>query len=438
MGVGPLATTPSLRILVVGSGAREHALAWKLAQSPRVSELFVAPGNAGTARIATNLPVAANDIDGLLNAARTHRIDLTVVGPEDPLAAGLADVFLQNGLTIFGPVAAAARIESSKAWAKELMNAAGVPTARAERFTDLSAALDAIHDAELPIVIKADGLAAGKGVVVANTREVAEQAARSMLADDVFGDAGHEILIEEFLEGQEVSVLALTDGDVIVPLLPACDYKRALDGDAGLNTGGMGAYAPVPLVDDAMLQRIQREILEPTVAEFRARNIAYRGVLYAGLALTASGPKVIEFNCRFGDPETEVVLPLLKSDLAALLDCCARGVLSTAPTPQWERGSCVSVVLASGGYPQAYQRGYPIDGLDQLPERAVAFHAGTTFDDAGHTITSGGRVLALSARGVNFVEARTCAYDAIEHVTFVDRQFRTDIALRECPPPQPS
>ncbi|HEX7101155.1 MAG TPA: phosphoribosylamine--glycine ligase [Nitrolancea sp.] len=433
MGVGPLTTTPSLRILVVGSGAREHALAWKLAQSPRVSELFVAPGNAGTAQIATNLPVAASDIDGLLNAARTYKINLTVVGPEDPLAAGLADAFLQNGLPIFGPVAAAARIESSKAWAKELMNAAGVPTARAERFTDLSAALDAIYDADLPIVIKADGLAAGKGVVVAGTREDAEVAARSMLAEDAFGDAGHEILIEEFLEGQEVSVLALTDSNVIVPLLPACDYKRALDGDAGLNTGGMGAYAPVPLVDETMLQRIQREILEPTVAEFRKRNISYRGVLYAGLVLTALGPKVIEFNCRFGDPETEVVLPLLKSDLADLLDCCARGVLSGAEPPEWERGSCVSVVLASGGYPQAYQRGYVIDGLDQLPERAVAFHAGTTIDDAGNIITSGGRVLALSARGTNFVEARTRAYDAIEHVTFVDRQFRTDIALRECP-----
>jgi phosphoribosylamine--glycine ligase len=426
-----------MRILVVGSGAREHALAWKLAQSPRVLELFVAPGNAGTAGIATNLPIAANDFDGLLDAARNHKIDLTVVGPEDPLAAGLADVFLQNGLTIFGPVAAAARIESSKAWAKELMNAAGVPTARAERFTDLSAALDAIYDADLPIVIKADGLAAGKGVVVATTREDAEQAARSMLAEDAFGDAGHEILIEEFLEGQEVSVLALTDGEVIFPLLPACDYKRALDGDAGLNTGGMGAYAPVPRVDDGMMQRIRREIIEPTIAEFRKRNIAYRGVLYAGLALTASGPKVIEFNCRFGDPETEVVLPLLKSDLAHLLDCCARGVLSDAAPPEWEHGSCVTVVLASGGYPQVYQRGYPIDGLNHLPNSAVAFHAGTSSDDAGQTITSGGRVLALSARGANFAEARNSAYAAVEQVTFTGRQFRTDIALRECPPPKP-
>jgi phosphoribosylamine--glycine ligase len=421
-----------MRILVVGSGAREHALAWKLAQSPRVSELFVAPGNAGTAHIATNLPVAANDIAGLLEAARTNAIDLTVVGPEDPLAAGLADAFLQQGLTIFGPAAAAARIESSKAWAKELMNAAGVPTARAERFTDLRAALGAIYDASLPIVIKADGLAAGKGVVVAGTRDEAEQAVRSMLADHLFGNAGHEILIEEFLDGQEVSLLALTDSEVIVPLLPACDYKRALDGDAGLNTGGMGAYAPVPLVDDAMLQRIRREILEPTIAEFRKRNITYRGVLYAGLALTASGPKVIEFNCRFGDPETEVVLPLLKSDLAELLDYCARGVLSDAPAPEWESGSCVSVILASGGYPQAYQRGYPIDGLDHLPEGTVAFHAGTALDESGHTITSGGRVLALSSRGATFPEARTNAYAAVEQVTFTGRHFRTDIALREC------
>ncbi|HVX30780.1 MAG TPA: phosphoribosylamine--glycine ligase [Nitrolancea sp.] len=418
---------------MVGSGAREHALAWKLAQSPRVSELFVAPGNAGTAQIATNLPIPANDIDGLLEAARSHEIDLTVVGPEDPLAAGLADVFLQHGLTIFGPVAAAARIESSKAWAKELMSAAGVPTARAHRFTDLSAALDAIYDADLPIVIKADGLAAGKGVVVATTRQDAEQAVRSMLAEHAFGNAGNEILIEEFLEGQEVSLLALTDGRTIVPLLPACDYKRALDGDGGLNTGGMGAYAPVPAVDDAMLQRIQRDIMEPTIAELRNRNITYRGVLYAGLALTASGPKVIEFNCRFGDPETEVVLPLLKSDLATLLDCCARGVLSDAGLPEWEPGNCVTVVLASGGYPQAYQRGYPIEGLDRLPSGATAFHAGTASGAAGRIITSGGRVLSLSARGASFAEARATAYAAVEQVTFTDRQFRTDIALREVP-----
>ena len=433
MGVDPLVITPSMRILVVGSGAREHALVWKLAQSPRVKQLFVAPGNAGTARIATNLPIAANDIDGLLDAARTHKIDLTVVGPEDPLALGLSDAFLQQGLTIFGPVAAAARIESSKAWAKELMIAAGVPTARAQRFSNLSAALDAIYDASLPIVIKADGLAAGKGVVVATTLQEAEAAARSMLTENAFGDAGHEILIEEFLEGQEVSLLALTDSHVIIPLLPACDYKRAFDDDAGLNTGGMGAYAPVPHVDDAMLQRIQREILEPTIAEFRKRNIAYRGVLYAGLVLTASGPKVIEFNCRFGDPETEVVLPLLKSDLVDLLDCCARGVLIDALPPEWEPGSCVTVVLASGGYPQSYKRGYAIDGLDHLPAGTTAFHAGTTLNDAGKVVTSGGRVLTLSAQGSSFAEARAAAYAAVEQVTFTDRQFRTDIALREIP-----
>ena len=433
MGVGPLATRSNLRVLVVGGGAREHALVWKLAQSPRVAELFVAPGNAGTERLARNLPIAANDIEGLIAAAHVHQIDLTVVGPEDPLALGLADAFLQQGLTIFGPVAAAARIESSKAWAKELMQDAGVPTARAQRFTELSAALEAIYDAELPIVIKADGLAAGKGVVVATTRDEAEQAARSMLAEHIFGDAGRQILIEEFLVGQEVSVLALTDSEVIVPLLPACDYKRALDGDAGLNTGGMGAYAPVPRIDAELLQRIQWEILEPTVAEFRKRNIAYRGVLYAGLVLTASGPKVIEFNCRFGDPETEVVLPLLKSDLAELLDSCARGVLRDVPRPEWEHGSCVTVVLASGGYPQAYQRGFRIAGLDRLPPGATAFHAGTAFDDRGDIVTSGGRVLTLSARGSSFAEARETVYNAVEQVTFTDRQYRSDIALREIP-----
>jgi phosphoribosylamine---glycine ligase len=420
-----------MRILVVGGGAREHALVWKLAQSSQVGAIFVAPGNAGTARIATNLPVAATDFDGLIEAARANDIDLTVVGPEDPLAAGLADAFIAQDLAIFGPVAAAARIESSKAWAKDVMHSAGVPTANSQRFSDLQSALDAINDAELPLVVKADGLAAGKGVVIAQTRHDAEQAVRSMLTEHAFGNAGNEILIEEFLLGREVSVLALTDGETIYPLIPACDYKRALDGDLGLNTGGMGAYAPVPQVDHALLARIQHEILAPTIAELKARGIVYRGVLYAGLVLTDAGPKVIEFNCRFGDPETEVVLPLLASDLAELLDACAHGRLGAVAEPQWEGGTCVSVVLASGGYPHSYRSGYEIHGLDSLPLEVTAFHAGTKCDAAGHVVTGGGRVLTLSARGETFAEARARAYDAIEQVTFDDRQFRTDIALRE-------
>jgi len=421
----------SMRVLVVGSGAREHALVWKLAQSPYVDALFAAPGNAGTAQLATNLPVPVTDIAGLIGAAREHRIGLMVVGPEDPLAAGLADACIESGITVFGPTAAAARIESSKAWAKQLMESAGVPTARSNRFNDLEQALDEIADAELPIVIKADGLAAGKGVIIAETRTEAQHAVRSMLSGEAFGKAGTSILIEEFLSGQEVSVLALTDGRTIYPLVPSCDYKRASDGDLGLNTGGMGAYAPVPTVDAAMMSRIQREILEPTIAELRSCGIEYRGVLYAGLMLTESGPKVIEFNCRFGDPETEVVLPLLRDDLLPLMTAAASGTLADVTPPSWESGTCVSVVLASGGYPLSYRKGYEIQGLDDLPIDVVAFHAGTSLAEDGRVITSGGRVMALTACGDSFEQARDHVYEALDHVTFQDLQYRTDIAARE-------
>jgi phosphoribosylamine--glycine ligase len=420
-----------MKVLVVGSGAREHSLVWKLAQSPRVDSIFTAPGNAGTAALSTNLPVSASDIKGLVHAASEHQIDLTVVGPEDPLAAGLADAFTSQSLPIFGPVAAAAHIESSKAWAKEIMRSAGVPTARSERFDQVGPALDAVFDADLPLVVKADGLAAGKGVIVAEKRADAEQAVRSMLSDGAFGSAGSEILIEEYLTGREVSVLALTDGATIYPLIPSCDYKRASDDDQGLNTGGMGAYAPVPTVDQAMMARITDEILKPTIEEMSRLGITYRGVLYAGLILTNSGPKVIEFNCRFGDPETEVVLPMLRDDLLPLLEATASGALHTVPEPSWHDGACVTVVLASGGYPLQYQKGYQIVGLDELTDVVVAFHAGTTFDEAGHTITSGGRVLALAARGETFERARERVYDAVERVTFTNRQFRSDIAFRE-------
>ena len=421
----------SMRVLVVGSGAREHALVWKLAQSPDVDAIYAAPGNAGTSQIASNLPIAVSDTDGIVAAACRERIDLTVVGPEDPLADGLADSFIANDLAVFGPVAEAARIESSKAWAKDVMQSAGVPTARSERFTDLSAALDAIFDADLPLVIKADGLAAGKGVIIAETRSDAEQAVRSMLADGAFGSAGQEILIEEYLTGREVSVLALTDGETTYPLLPACDYKRANDHDQGLNTGGMGAYAPVGAVDVAMASRIQEEILAPTIMELRRRGITYRGVLYAGLMLTSSGPMVIEFNCRFGDPETEVVLPMMKEDLLPYLAACANGTLGSLPAPSWHEGACVSVVLASGGYPLGYTKGYEISGLDQLPNDMVGFHAGTSLDDDQRVVTSGGRVLAVTARGESMAAARDRAYQAVEMVTFQDRHFRHDIALRE-------
>lgn len=420
-----------MRILVVGNGAREHALVWKLAQSPRVDAVFTAPGNAGTSQISNNLPIAVSDVDGLARAARENHIGLTVVGPEAPLASGLADAFIDLGLPVFGPTAEAARIESSKTWAKEVMLAASVPTAASERFCDLEAALDAVADCRLPIVIKADGLAAGKGVIVAKTRSEAERAVRSMLEDEAFGAAGHEILVEEYLIGREVSVLALTDGVTVYPLLPACDYKRAYDDDQGLNTGGMGAYAPVPAVDHEMLSRIYETILRPTVDELNRRGIVYRGVLYAGLMLTESGPKVIEFNCRFGDPEAEVVLPMLQGDLLPLLEATVNGTLASQPDPRWHDGACVAVVLASGGYPLKYAKGHEIWGLENLPPDIVAFHAGTSVDDSGHVVTNGGRVLTLSARAQSFAQARDRVYQAVEQVRFADRQFRRDIALRE-------
>lgn len=420
-----------MRVLVVGSGAREHALAWKLADSPRVEAVFVAPGNAGTSAIATNLPIHVTDLEALAGAAVEMRIDLTIVGPEDPLARGIVDLFQQRGLAISGPTAAAARIESSKAWAKEIMEAAGVPTGRASRFSDLTAALDAIYDAPLPIVVKASGLAAGKGVVVAETRTEAERAARAMLAEGAFGAAGQEILLEEFLTGQEVSLLVLTDGDTVYPLLPACDYKRVGEDDTGANTGGMGAYAPVPAVDAALVEDIVARIIWPTLGEMRARGIVYRGVLYAGLILTPQGPKVVEFNCRFGDPEAEVILPLLRGDLAALLAAVARGELALVPPPSWEPGACIGVVIASGGYPGTYQTGYPIHGLEALPGDVLAFHAGTGRDEAGRLVTHGGRVVTLVARGADFADARAHVYRAVARVSFTGMQLRSDIALRE-------
>ena len=420
-----------MRVLVVGGGAREHALAWKLSQSPGLEALFVAPGNAGTAEFAINLPVATNDIDGLTEAAERHRIDLTVIGPEEPLARGIVDRFTARGLRIVGPTAAAAGIESSKVWAKEIMAGAGVPTARATRFTDLAAALDVVADAALPLVVKASGLAAGKGVIVAETRHEAARAVRSMLADGALGEAGREILVEEYLTGHEVSLLALTDGETTYPLIPACDYKRIGEGDVGPNTGGMGAYAPVPAIDPGTADAILRQVIRPTLAELARRGHRYRGVLYAGLILTPDGPKVLEFNCRLGDPEAEVILPLLDADLLELMAAVADGRLGEVPAPAWHPGVCVGVVLASGGYPGAYQTGRVIEGLDRLPDGVLAFHAGTAQDAGGRVVTAGGRVLALVARGAGFDEARRRVYAAAGAVTFPGAYFRHDIAARE-------
>jgi phosphoribosylamine---glycine ligase len=420
-----------MRVLVIGGGAREHALAWKLAQSERVSDLFIAPGNPGTAQLGTNIDIPVDDIDRLITAAEYHEIDLTVVGPEAPLAAGIADRFKERGLMIAGPGQAAARIESSKAWAKSVMNRAGVPTARAERYSNFEEAANAVLDMPLPIVIKADGLAAGKGVVIAQSHQEAVDALRQMMVDKSLGDAADEVLLEDYLVGLEVSILGITDGKTIYPLLPSCDYKRALDGDYGPNTGGMGAYCPVPSVDPELMIEITRTILQPTINQLREQGVEYRGVLYAGLILTPDGPRVMEFNCRFGDPETEVVLPLLKSDLAELLYAAASGDLSTIDPPEWHDGAAVGVVLASGGYPGSYRKGVMVHGLQDVSPELLVFHAGTGQDSDGTIVTSGGRVLTLTARGNDLKSAREAVYASIPGISFSDMHYRTDIAARE-------
>lgn len=417
-----------MRVLVVGGGGREHALAWALARDPAVDALVAAPGNAGIEEVAWSVPVEAADLDGIVALVEAEAIDLTVVGPEAPLVAGLVDALEARGRRAFGPTAAGARIEGSKVWAKDLLLRHGIPTGRAEITDDVTRALVLLDAFEPPYVIKADGLAAGKGVVVTADRQEAVEAVESMLVDRAFGSAGDRVLIEEHLEGREVSVLALTDGEAVVPLEPAQDYKRALDGDRGPNTGGMGAFSPVPAVDAAAARRIAEEILEPTVAALAAEGVRYRGVLYAGLMLTADGPKVLEFNARFGDPEAQAVLPRLDSDLAETLLACVEGRLGEAKVA-WSPEACVTVVLASGGYPGEYRTGFPIEGLEEAgkSDRVAVFHAGTARRD-GRVVTEGGRVLAVSALGTDLADARARAYRAASRVSFEGAHRRSDIA----------
>jgi phosphoribosylamine--glycine ligase len=417
-----------VRILVVGGGGREHALTWALARDPAVDALFAAPGNAGIDELARCVPVEATDVEGIMALVEAESIDLTVVGPEAPLVAGLVDALEARGRRAFGPSAAGARIEGSKAWAKELLLRHGIPTGRAEITDDVTRALMLLDTFEPPYVIKADGLAAGKGVVVTADRKEAIEAVESMLVDRAFGSAGDRVLIEEHLEGREVSVLALTDGRAVIPLEPAQDFKRALDGDRGPNTGGMGAFSPVPEVDEATARRITSEILEPTVAAVAAEGLRYRGVLYAGLMLTADGPRVLEFNARFGDPEAQAVLPRLDSDLAEALLACVEGRLGEAKVA-WSPEACVTVVLASGGYPADYETGFPIEGLEAAgkSDRVSVFHAGTARWD-GRVVTAGGRVLAVSALGTDLADARARAYRAASLVSFEGAHRRSDIA----------
>ena len=416
-----------MKFLVVGSGGREHALIWKLGQSAKVQDIFVAPGNAGTAVSAQNVAISDSDIDELLNFAQEKQIDLTVVGPEVPLALGIVDAFQAAGLLIFGPTQAAAQMEASKAFAKQFMHERGIPTAVSHTVTNFGDAVETLQGniSTNGIVVKASGLAAGKGVVVCDDAAQAEAALREMLLEGAFGAAGSEVVIEERLNGPELSLLVLTDGQTAVPLSPARDHKRAYDHDQGPNTGGMGAFAPPPDVDDALITHIMQTIVQPTIDGMAALGTPYVGVLYAGLMLTTDGPKVIEFNCRFGDPETQVVLPLLESDLVELMLACVNGRL-TPDTVKLHPGACATVVMAAPGYPASYPKGLPITGLDALPEDIMVFHAGTATQD-DQLVTRGGRVLAVTARGENLETAVARAYNGVDHIHFENAHYRKDI-----------
>jgi phosphoribosylamine--glycine ligase len=420
-----------VKVLVVGSGGREHALAWKLLQSTKVQELFCIPGNTGTATLhrCRNLALSSTDFEGIGRFALVNNIGLIVVGPEAPLAAGITDYLQAQNLTVFGPTQAGAQIESSKAWAKALMQEAGIPTARSQTFMAVEPAIAYVKQQDAPIVIKADGLTAGKGVTVATTVEAAIAAIEAALGGQ-FGEAGQQIVIEEYLSGEEVSVLAITDGLTIRPLLPAQDHKRIGEGDMGANTGGMGAYAPAPIATPALLERIQNQILEPTLAALRQRKIDYRGVLYAGLMITPSGdPKVIEFNCRFGDPETQAVLPLLETPLDQVLLACAQQRLEQLPPLSWHPGAAVCVVLAAEGYPDHYRKGDVITGIERAEQLgATVFYAGAKLKP--QLVSDGGRVLGVTAVGASLPEALTQAYAAVEQIQFEGMYYRRDIGQR--------
>ncbi|MBZ8182780.1 phosphoribosylamine--glycine ligase [Oscillatoria salina] len=417
-----------MKVLVVGSGGREHALAWKLLQSKRITGVYCVPGNGGTAVMkgCKNLPLRVDDFEGISRFLEVHGIPLVVVGPELPLSMGIADYLKDLNVMVFGPNKAGAQIEASKSWAKELMLSANVPTPKAEMFAEAETAIAYVEKQGAPIVIKADGLAAGKGVIVAQTVPEATTAIASL-----FQKGFSKVLVEEYLTGQEVSVLALTDGKTVRPLLPAQDHKRIGEGDTGENTGGMGAYAPAPIVTPELMSRIEREILQPTVEALVQRGIDYRGVLYAGLMITPEGtPKVLEFNCRFGDPETQAILPLLDTPLEQLFIACCEGKLAEQPPIAWKQGSAITVVASSPGYPGKYQKGLAIAGIEQAENfGAIVFHAGTKLKQQ-QLVTDGGRVLNVTAVGENFSVAKTKAYQGIEKIQFEGIYYRRDIGHR--------
>ena len=415
-----------MNILVIGSGGREHALYGKLSESPQTEQIYAIPGNPG---MGASAAIALDDHAAILRFVKEHEIGLVVVGPEVPLMNGLVDEIEAAGIRAFGPRANAAEIEGSKSFAKDLMKKYGIPTARYEVFTAAETARAYIRQEGAPIVVKADGLAAGKGVIVAMTEQEALDAVDAIMEDHSFGDAGARVVIEEFMEGEEASLLAFTDGTTIRPMISAQDHKRAYDGDRGPNTGGMGTYAPAPVMTPEMTERAVEEILKPTIAAMAKEGRVYRGCLYLGLMVTADGPKVVEFNARFGDPETQVVLPLLDSDLVAIMCACADGTLADVPI-RWKDGAAVCVVLASGGYPGHYEKGQEIHGLaDAEAMGALVFHAGTAMKD-GKLVTNGGRVLGVVGRGADISSAVDAAYAAATKISFKDAYYRKDIAHR--------
>ncbi|MBE9527717.1 MAG: phosphoribosylamine--glycine ligase [Proteobacteria bacterium] len=419
-----------MKVLIIGAGGREHALAWKLSRSGRVGKIFIAPGNAGTAEIGENVDIAVDDIPALVKFAASAKIDLTVVGPELPLTLGIVDDFRASNLKVFGPSKLAAELEGSKAFCKDLLKKYNIPSAAYEKFTDADSAKEYLKSAKLPLVIKADGLAAGKGVIICQTYEEAVAAVEQLMEERAFGTAGETIIVEEFLEGEEVSILAISDGTTVVPLAPAQDHKAIFNGDKGPNTGGMGAYSPTPLLTPAMEADILENILEPTIQAMEDEGREYTGVLYAGLMIKDGFAKVLEFNCRFGDPETQPVLMRMENDLFELLMAATEEELDEVSL-SWTNATAVCVVLAAKGYPGKYEKGSVISGLDKLrgQKDTIAFHAGTAEKD-GAVVTAGGRVLGITALGTSTAEAITKAYKAVEAIEWDGVYFRTDIGAK--------
>ena len=419
-----------MNILIVGGGGREHAIAQEIIKNPKVEKLYAAPGNGGMAEICNLVPLKATDVDGMVHFACENRIDYVIVAQDDPLCLGMVDALAEKGIPAFGPNRAAARIEGSKVFAKELMKRHGIPTAKYERFDSYEEALKYVQfAASLPVVVKADGLALGKGVLICETREQAENALKAVMLERKFGAAGDRVVIEEFLRGPEVSVLAFTDGRTLKPMISSMDHKRALDGDEGLNTGGMGTVAPNPYYTPQIAVQAMQNIFLPTIRAMASEGYPFKGCLYFGLMITEDGPKVIEYNCRFGDPETQVVLPLMKSDLLNVMLACTNGTLDEAEVEFSDESACC-VILASGGYPVSYQKGYLIDGLENAAKTAKIYHAGTKRNDNGEIVTSGGRVLGVTATAKDLKSAVDKAYAAAKKISFTDCHMRTDIGQR--------